>query len=155
MAEPGDAAGTPHDYRAVTPVLIARDAQRLLDFLAAAFGAELRGDVFRMPDGTIAHSEVQIEGSIVMVSDASGEYPPLTGGVHLYVPDVDAVFASAVAAGATVKQAPADQFYGDRSAVVHDPAGNMWSLASHVEDVSDEEMGRRVRDLVGEDDQAG
>lgn len=145
----------PHTYRAVSPILIADDAQGLLDFLTAAFGAELRGDVFRMPDGSIGHSEVLIEGSIVMVADASDEYPALTSGVHLYVPDVDAVFAAAVAAGATVKRAPADEFYGDRSAIVHDPAGNMWSLATHVEDVSDEELSRRVRELVGEDDQAG
>lgn len=149
MTEP-----VPHTYRAITPILIAPGAQRLIDFMAAAFGAQVRGDVFRMPDATIGHAEVEIEGSLVMVSDASAEYPALTTGIHLYVPDVDATFAAAVAAGASVKQEPADQFYGDRSAIVHDPAGNMWSLATHVEDVSDQEMGDRVRTLVGEDDEA-
>ncbi len=118
----------PEGYTAVTPMVIVAGADRFKEFLASAFAAQPRGAVFRMPDGSVAHSETTIDGAVVMVADATPEFPANTCGIHLYVSDVDAVFAAAVAAGAEVKSEPADQFYGDRSATVIDPFGNRLSF---------------------------
>lgn len=139
----------PDGYTAVTPMVIVAGADRFLEFVAAAFGAEPHGAVFRMPDGTIAHSEVTIDGAVIMVADATEEYPATVSGSHLYVPDVDARFAAAVAAGATVKEEPTDQFYGDRSGSVIDPFGNLWSLAQHIEHITDEVMAERMKQMFG------
>jgi uncharacterized glyoxalase superfamily protein PhnB len=97
-----------------------------------------------MPDGSVGHAEVKVGDSIVMVGDAGGEWPATRAALHLYVDDVDAVYQAAIAAGGTSKAEPELQFYGDRRATVVDPAGNEWSIATHVEDVSEEEMERRL-----------
>lgn len=136
-------------YSAITPMVIVVGADDFHEFIGAAFGAEPRGPVFRMPDGRIAHSEATIGDAVLMVADATDEFPANSCGLHLYVADIDAVFAAAVAAGATVKSPPEDQFYGDRSAVVVDPFGNSWSMAQHLEDVSDDEMSRRISEMFG------
>lgn len=141
----------PDGYHTVTPYLTVRGAVDALAFYAKAFGAT---EVMRlpMPDGTLAHAEVQIGDSKVMLADenpAWGNKSPLalggaSGGVMLYVPDVDALFARAVAAGATVRTPVADQFYGDRSGSVIDPFGHVWNLATHTEDVPPAEMQARM-----------
>jgi PhnB protein len=124
-------------------MLIADGAARVIEFLKQAFGAEQRF-LMPLPDGSIAHSEFTIGDSVIMVADATPEWPAVGCSVHLYVEDVDAVYKRALEAGATSKMAPEDRFYGDRAAAVQDPAGNLWSLATHVEDVSDEEVERRM-----------
>jgi PhnB protein len=134
----------PDGYHAVTPMLIVDGAARVIDFMKSAFGAEQRM-LMPMPDGKVAHAELLVGGSCVMLADASPEWPAVPGGIHLYVGDVDATYQRALAAGATSRMAPQDQFYGDRSASVVDPAGNLWSIATHVEDVSDEEMMKRMQ----------
>ena len=139
----------PDGYSAVTPMVIVDGADAFNSFIVAAFGAQPRGGVFRMPDGTVVHSESTIDGAALMVSDASEDYPATTLGLHLYVSDVDATFAAAVAAGATVKREPEDQFYGDRSATVVDPFGNTWSMAQQIEDVTDEMMAERMKEMFG------
>jgi PhnB protein len=141
----------PPGYHSVTPYLSLRNAKSALDFYARAFGAEL---VLKldMPDGAIAHAEIRIGDSILMMSEENAEWgnrsPQALGGspVHLmiYVPDVDAAFARALAAGGEQVRPVEDQFYGDRSGTLKDPYGYQWTLATHIEDVSTEEAQRRM-----------
>ena len=134
-----DIKPVPDGYTAVTPYLVAEDAPALLDFLASAFGAVERMRV-PMPGGLLGHAEVEIDGAPVMLSSAGPDFPPNQAQIHLYVEDVDAVYAQAVSAGATAVAEPEDQFYGDRIARVLDPAGNHWSIATHIADVSVDEL---------------
>lgn len=137
----------------VTPYLIVRGANKAIDFYQRAFGAV---ELFRLdgPDGALAHAEIRIGNSPIMLADGMADYPdPLTLGgssvsFMIYVPDVDAAFARAIAAGATVKRPVADQFYGDRTGTLADPFGHVWSLATHIEDVSHEEMDRRLKEMM-------
>jgi uncharacterized glyoxalase superfamily protein PhnB len=135
----------PEGYPRVTPYLVVEGAADCLTFMRDVFGAEER---FRMdaPDGKLGHAETAIGDSLVMVGDAGGENPPQSAMLHVYVEDCDATFQRALDAGATSLREPADQFYGDRAAHVRDPWGNQWSIATHVEDVSEEEMERRARE---------
>jgi PhnB protein len=133
----------PDGYHSVTPYLIVQGVDELLDFLKQAFAAE---ETLRMPraDGSIGHAEVRIGDSVVMMGEASEQWPPMPGSIHLYVDDCDATHRRALRAGATSVQEPADQFYGDRSSGVRDPVGNVWWIVTHVEDVSEEEMAKRA-----------
>ena len=140
----------PDGFSSVTPYLIVDDGAAAIRFYAAAFGA---AEVLRLPMGDrIAHAEIRIGNSIVMLSD---EWPDMgklgpkarggaTASLMVYVEDVDAAFAQAVAAGAAVEQEVADQFWGDRMGSLVDPFGHGWTLATHVEDVDEEEMSRRM-----------
>jgi PhnB protein len=134
----------PEGYHAVSPYLIAANAGELLEFLQKGFGAE---ETFRMdmPDGSVGHAEVRIGDSVVMVGQAGDAWPAVPSALHLYVTDVDATYKTALAAGATSKDEPEDQFYGDRRANVIDPSGNQWFIATHVEDVAPDEMERRAK----------
>ncbi len=133
----------PDGYHTVSPYLIAEDAGQLLEFMQKAFGAK---ETFRMemPDGSVGHAEVRIGDSVVMVGGAGGAWPAVRAAIHLYVPDVDATYQAALAAGARSTEEPADQFYGDRRANVVDAAGNQWFIATHVEDVPPEELEQRA-----------
>jgi PhnB protein len=137
----------PDGYHSVTPYLYIDGAAQALDFYTRAFGAI---EVLRMPgpDGRISHAEITIGDSRVMLADESEQnksygpkhYGGVSSGLMVYVEDVDAVFHAAVAAGATVERPLADQFYGDRTGGVEDPFGHRWYLATHIRDVSLEEM---------------
>lgn len=133
----------PEGYHSVTPYLVAPGAGRLIEFLKEAFKAE---EVERMsqPDGTVMHAEVRIGDSIIMMGESSDKFPAMPAAIYLYVPDVDAVYKRALAAGAASTMEPANQFYGDRNAGVKDPSGNLWWIATHVEDVPREEMAKRA-----------
>jgi len=143
----------PDGYHSVTPYISVIGGAAALDFYQRAFGAEV---VFKMdmPDGRLGHAEIQIGSSRIMLADESDmpdavmKSPRTLGGtsvgLHVYFADVDAQFKRAVDAGATVKRPLANQFYGDRSATVEDPFGHIWTLATHVEDLSPEEMDRRA-----------
>ncbi|HTL97365.1 MAG TPA: VOC family protein [Holophagaceae bacterium] len=141
----------PEGSEGVTPYLIVHDGAAALDFYARAFGAE---EIMRMPgpDGRVAHSEMRIGRARFMVAD---EYPEMLAvspkalggtpvGLLVYLEGVDAVFDKAVAAGAAVERPVDDQFYGDRSGTLRDPFGHKWTFATHVEDLSAEEMERRA-----------
>jgi PhnB protein len=142
----------PEGYHTLTPYLIVRNAAAALDFYARALGAT---ELHRMADATgkIGHAEMKIGDSHFMLADEfpeRGAVSPPRGGGHsvsflLYVEDVDAAFARAVATGAKAVRPVQDQFYGDRSGTLVDPFGHQWTLATHVEDVSPEEMERRSR----------
>ena len=140
----------PAGYHSVTPYLIVDGADAAIRFYEKAFGAT---EVMRMPMGDrIAHAEIKIGDSHVMLADENPDQGHLgptsrggaTGSLMIYLPDVDAVFARAVAAGATAQQAPTDQFWGDRMGSLKDPFGHQWSLATHTEDVAPDEMEHRM-----------
>ncbi|MBI1789007.1 MAG: VOC family protein [Acidobacteria bacterium] len=141
----------PDGYHSVTAYLIVKDAAGALEFYKQAFGAT---EVLRMPDpsGRIGHAEIQIGDSKVMLADEFPERghrgPESVGGspvsFHLYVEDVDATVDRAVAAGAKLVRPVANQFYGDRTGGVKDPFGHDWYIATHVEDLSPEELQRRA-----------
>lgn len=139
----------PEGYRTVTPYLVVEGAAKVLDFVKEAFGAEekLRMD---QPGGTIGHAEVMIGDSMVMMGDAGEQNPPMPAMIHLYVEDCDATYERALAAGGTSEREPTDQFYGDRSAGVRDMAGNLWWIATHVEDVPEDEMAKRLEELTAQ-----
>ena len=132
----------PEGYHTVTPFLVLKDAHRAIEFYKRAFGAEER---FRMPtpDGKVAHAELQIGDSVVMLSEAIQE-PVTSASMYLYVPNVDAVCQRAVAAGAEAAMPPTDMFWGDRFGRVVDPFGVRWGIATHKEDLSPQEIGRRA-----------
>lgn len=134
----------PEGYHSVTPYLVITGAARLIEFLKAAFDAK-EIERMSMPDGTVAHAEVKIGDSPVMMGEAGGRYPAMPAGLYLYVTDVDATYRRAVQAGGTSVEEPTDKFYGDRSAGVKDPSGNFWWIGTHKEDVAPEEIKRRMQ----------
>ena len=145
----------PDGYHTATMYLIVKGAAAALDFYKKAFNAE---EVMRFegPGGSVGHAEIKIGDSPIMLGDENpqwGAISPTTlggtaSGICLYVRDCDTVFNRAVAAGATVAKPLQDQFYGDRSGTVTDPFGHKWTIATHIEDVSPEEMRRRHDDLM-------
>lgn len=147
-----DVKPLPEGYHNVTPYLFVRTAALAIDFYKQAFGAV---ETVRMPgpDGRIMHAEIKIGDSIVMLADENPQNgvmsPQTVGGysvgLHVYVEDVDAVFKKAVDNGAKALRPVKNQFYGDRSGSLLDPFGHMWSVATHVEDVSPDEMRKRMK----------
>jgi len=138
----------PNGYHTATPFLLVEGADKLIDFLKMAFNAT-ETYRFSMSDGTIGHAEILIGDSVIMVSEAiSGEYKATKSGIHLYVDDCDTTYKRALKAGATSVKEPADQPYGDRSAGVKDQFGNHWSIATHIEDLSKEEIDERMTDAL-------
>ena len=133
----------PEGYHTVTPSLNVKGVAKLVDFLKAAFGAE---EVMRMPGpgGMLMHAEVNIGNSRLMMGEPMPTTAPTSGAFYLYVSDVDSAYKRAVSAGAKSLSAPADQFWGDRMATVADAFGNTWSLATHKEDLTPEEMAKRM-----------
>jgi PhnB protein len=148
----------PDSYRRVTPCLTVQGAGKALEFYAAVFGATERMRA-PGPGETILHAEIEIGDSVVMVEDENpqrGTKSPPPGGLagfpaylFIYVEDVDAVIARAAELGATVQRPAQDQFYGDRDGYIIDPFGHGWAVASHVEDVTPDEMTRRAAELFG------
>ena len=148
----GNVKAIPEGYHTVTPYLTLRDAARAIEFYKKAFGAQ---ETFRMnaPDGTIGHAELKIGNSIVMLSDENPQGGCLSPAslkgttvmLFLYVEDVDATFAQAVKAGATVVMPVTDMFWGDRHGQVADPFGHRWSIATHMEDLSQAEIAVRAQ----------
>ena len=143
---------TPDGYHSVTPYLIIEGAADAIEFYKQAFGAT---ELFRFPspDGKIGHAEMKIGDSPIMLADAYPDMgykgPKSLGGspvsLMIYVEDVDTVFSQAVAAGATVKEAVSDKFYGDRLGTLVDPFGHVWHISTHKEDVSLAEMEKRAK----------
>jgi PhnB protein len=144
----------PPGYHTVTPYLVVRGAAQALDFYTRAFGAT---ELFRMadPSGKVGHAEIRIGDSNVMLADEfpeMGAVSPQTAGgssvgLYLYVEDVDTLAVQAIAAGATVERPVEDQFYGDRSGTFRDPFGHKWTIATHIADLSPDEIEARARAL--------
>lgn len=134
----------PDGYHAITPYLVVERAAKLIDFLAEVFDAE-EIERFAAPGDRIGHAELRIGDSVVMLGDARGGHAPMQAMLYVYVDDVDARYQRALAAGATAVQPPTDQFYGDRSGGVKDAFGNMWWIATRIEDVTPVELKRRAQ----------
>jgi PhnB protein len=138
----------PDGYHTVTPYLLVQDAEKLIDFVIKVFDAK---ETVRMsmPNGTIGHAEVRLGDSVIMLSEAQGgEYKPMPTGIYLYVENCDAIYKLALEAGATSIMQPTDQFYGDRSAGIKDHFGNHWYIATHIEDLSKEELTKRMDEYM-------
>ena len=146
----------PDGYHSVTPYLIVDGAARAIEFYEQAFGAT---ELMRMPGpgGKLGHAEISIGDSVIMLADEhpgiGTRGPRAFGGspvsVLLYVEDVDGTVKTAVASGAKLLEPVGDKFYGDRSGTIEDPFGHRWHIASHVEDVSAEEMDKRMKQVMG------
>ncbi len=145
----------PEGYHSITPYLIVRDAASAIEFYSRAFAAT---EMFRLEaDGKVGHAEMRIGNSVIMLADEDPEMgfkapAPGTGNpvsLMVYVEDVNVTFPAAIAAGATEVRPLQDQFYGDRSGQLLDPFGHLWAVATHMEDVSPEEMTRRTEAMKG------
>ena len=158
MTSPAKPNPIPDSYRRVMPCLTIQGAAKALEFYAAVFGATERMRT-PGPGGSIVHAEIVIGDSVVIIADENpyeGTTAPPAGGLagspaflFIYVDDVDAVMARAAELGATVQRPAQDQFYGDRDGYIIDPFGHGWTIASHVEDVSPEDLERRMAELFG------
>ena len=135
----------PSQYHSVTPYILLADVQGLIDFLGAAFNAEVVEKI-ATPDGTIMHAEVKIGDSIIMMGQPSPEFELSKSLIYVYTEDVNATYKQALEAGGTSMEEPKDQFYGDRIAAVKDPFGKLWWIATHIEDVSSEELDKRSKE---------
>jgi PhnB protein len=151
-----DVKPIPDSYPRVSPHLSVVGAADAIDFYKSVFGARERMRM-GMPDGTVAHAEVELDASVIMIGEEMpggvDPSPKTLGGspvtLFVYVEDVDDVFARAVDAGSQVVQEPENHFYGDRVATLDDPFGHRWNLATHVEDVAPDEMERRAAEVMG------
>ena len=145
----------PEGYHSVTPYMIVKSAAQALDYYKKALGAI---EVMRLadPSGKVMHAEMKIGNSIVMLADEFPEMgaksPQTIGGspvgICLYVPNVDQLFKQAIAAGAKEERPVKDQFYGDRSGTLRDPFGHQWTIATHTEDLTPEEIGKRAEEYM-------
>ena len=152
----GNVKPIPDGFCGATPYLICKGAAKAIEFYQRAFGAT---EICRMEGrgGTIGHAEIRIGEAILMLADEFPEMgaqsPQTLGGspvsIYIYVEDVDAFAHRAIEAGAKVLRPVADQFYGDRSVFLEDPFGHKWGFATHIEDVSPEEMKRRAAERFG------
>ncbi|HEU5160886.1 MAG TPA: VOC family protein [Streptosporangiaceae bacterium] len=148
----------PDSYRRVTPTLIVQGGAKAIEFYSEVFEATERMR-YPGPGGTIIHAELEIGDAVVMLEDEfpdrGTKAPPKDGldgspvFLFIYVDNVDAVVERAAKLGATVKRPPEDQFYGDRDAFIIDPFGHGWTVASHVEDVTEEELMKRMAEMMG------
>jgi PhnB protein len=147
----------PEGYQTLSPSLIVDPASKAIDYYKRAFGATERG-IMNGPDGRIAHAELQIGDSVLMLSDPfpmqNAKSPKELGGttvsIFMYVEDVDAVYKQAIAAGGTSTMEPDNQFWGDRFGALIDPFGHAWAIATHIEDLSEEEMRKRGEKAMAE-----
>lgn len=137
----------PDGYHTVTPYLTVADAEAQIDFLKKAFSAV---ETYRHKDdeGKVGHAEVRVGDSMLMIGQAHDQWTPRPAMFYLYVEDVDAVYKRAVGAGGKSIHEPVNQAYGDRSGGVEDSLGNQWWVATHVEDVSSEEITRRYSEMA-------
>ncbi len=139
----------PKGFHSVTVYLTVPGVARLMDFLKQAFGAK---EIERMqePSGRVGHALMKIGDTMVMMGEPQSPHQPKPCNLYLYVENVDAVYRQAIEAGGKSISEPKDQFYGDRSGGVEDPSGNGWWIATHIEDVSEEEIARRAQALHGQ-----
>jgi PhnB protein len=143
MGKPERARPIPEDYGSITPYVIVRGAAQFIEFLKKAFGAEERG---RVPneDGTLGHAEVRIGNRVLMMFDAKADWPDTPSFLTVYVEDCDAVHHRALQAGATEVTKLSDDPFGNRGSRIRDPFGNIWWIQTHMEDVDEAEMMKRM-----------
>jgi PhnB protein len=139
----------PEGFHTITPYMHVQDVANLIGFLTHAFDAKTIKSS-KLADGTIINAQLQIGDSMIELSEVRGDFKPMPCAIHLYVEDTDVVYKKAVELGAMPVMEPSNQFYGDREAFVIDPSGNHWYIATRVENVSEEEMNRRVKEFMEE-----
>jgi PhnB protein len=144
----------PDGFHTVTPYLIADGAEKLIEFMQNAFGAQYDHEPAKRPDGKIMHATLKVGNSMLMVSESSEHAKATPVMLYLYVPDVDTAYQKALKAGASSVMEPADQFYGDRSGGVKDAAGNRWFFGTHIEDVAPAEMKKRAAEFFKQKNKA-
>ncbi|HWR36796.1 MAG TPA: VOC family protein [Clostridia bacterium] len=147
----------PEGYNTITPYLVVKGAAQAIDYYKEVFGAS---EIFRMdqPDGKVGHAELKIGNSHIMLADENPNMGPgytsaaslgaSPVSLYLYIPDVDNVVERAAAAGAKILKPVQDQFYGDRSGFIQDPFGHLWGIATHIEDVSPQELQERMKKMM-------
>ena len=135
----------PEGYHTVNPYLVVSGAGELIEFLQNTFDGKVK-ERFDMEDGRVSHAEVWVGDSIVMMGEPTDRTERQPAHLYVYVSDTDETYDRALKGGAVSLKEPEDQFYGDRTAGVKDAFGNVWWLATHVEDVSAEEMQRRAKE---------
>jgi uncharacterized glyoxalase superfamily protein PhnB len=148
----------PDGFHTITPHIVVKGGEKAMAFYKKAFDAKERdgGCIFKMPNGMIGHAELIIGDSPIMLADEApdwGAFSPLTKGgssvcIHLYVTDADKIFAQAIAAGATAVMPMGDAPWGDRYGKLKDPFGHEWSIATHKEDMSPEEINKRLQAMM-------
>ena len=138
----------PDGFTSITPYVTVTGVAKLIEFLEKSFDGKVE-ERMEGPTGTVMHAQVRIRGSVVMMGEASEQWKAMPGQIYLYVEDIDNLYNRAMAAGGTSVREPTDEFYGDRVGGVKDPAGNIWWIATHKEDVSHEEMARRMKQARG------
>ena len=134
----------PDGYHTITPYLTVHDATKVIQFLKQGFGAQTTHEPFKRPDGKVMHAEVTIGNSRVMLGEENEMAKATPSTLYIYVPNVDAVYQQAVKAGGKSVSEPTDMFYGDRCGAVKDPSGNTWSIATHKEDLTADELVKRA-----------
>ena len=134
----------PRGYHTVTPYLAVHDVSRTIEFLKQAFAAE-ELDRHTLPDGSVMNAAIRIGNSMVMMGERPADQEAWPAMLYLYVEECDAVYRQAIEAGGKSIMEPVDQFYGDRSGAVEDPSGNQWWIATHIEDMSEEELMERAK----------
>lgn len=139
----------PEGFHSVTPFLIVDNAKKFIEFIKSAFGAEVNF-LLEEENKMVQHAAVKIGNSIIMLADSMEGMPPETSMLFVYVDDMDAVYKKAVQAGAKPIREPLDEFYGDRAGCVKDDWGNTWWVATHIEDVDEEELKRRSKKMAAE-----
>ena len=138
----------PEGFHTITPYLAVHRVPQLIEFLSQAFGAE-EMDRHTMPDGSVMNATIRIGDSNIMLGERSDDVEPNSAMLYMYVEDTDKLYNQAIEAGGKSIMEPVDQFYGDRSGAVEDPSGNQWWIATHIEDMSDEEIIERAKKARG------
>jgi PhnB protein len=144
----------PEGYHTITPYLVVDGAEKIIRFVKEAFGAQPVFEPMMRPDGKVMHAEFKIGDSVVMLADTSERAQATSDMLYLYVPNVDAVYQKAIKAGGKSLMEPMDQFYGDRSGSIMDPAGNRWFIATHVENVSPADLKKRAAEFMKQQNKA-
>lgn len=134
----------PRGYHTVTPYLAVHHVPETIEFLKQAFDAE-EIDRHTMPDGRVMNATIRIGDSMVMMGERPVDHPPSPAMLYMYTEDADALYQRAIEAGGKSIMEMTDQFYGDRSGAVEDPSGNQWWIATHIEDMTDEELIERAK----------
>lgn len=139
----------PNGYHTITPYFIVKNAPDFLIFLKKAFDANEQ-EINKGPDGIIMHAVTKIGDSFIMISEATEKFPAMSAMMYLYVEDTDETYKNALKAGAVSDMEPQDMFWGDRNAGVRDQFGNYWSLATHIKDVTNEEVETGMKAMMKE-----
>ena len=134
----------PEGYHTITPYLTVHNAANMIQFLKQGLGAEISHEPLKRPDGKVAHAEVKIGDSRVMLGEENEMAKASPSTLYVYVPDVDVAYKKAIKAGGKSVAEPTDMFYGDRCGAVKDPSGNTWSIATHQEDLTAAELAKRA-----------